>query len=172
MKFVLASMLLIPLLHFSADAQAFPWEDFTRRSLKEIVKIDEREINASDRKPRMIAHADKLLSVVRVKYLGKSRPISTAKQDFLRKYWVPLFAAESVAYAELYENDFLFAEGDVEYWLPVQKKVSSYFPKELTPGDEIDIYLVRAGGICKKRECDWAFLIEEFKKPKLDVLKN
>jgi hypothetical protein len=136
------------------------------------VKIDEREIAGSEKEPRIIAHADKLLSVVRVKYTGKSRPISSTKMDAFTKYWLPLFARESASYADLYENDFLFSEGETEYWLPVQKKVSSYFPKELTVGDEIDVYLVRAGGVCEKRKCDWLFLVEEFRRPKPEAIKN
>ena len=170
MKLALFTALILLCSCISVGAQGFPWNDFGRRTLADIVKIDEREIADSVKMPRVIAHADKLLSVVRVKYSGKSRPISSAKMDAFRKYWIPLFADNS--YAELYENDFLFTEGETEYWLPVQKKVSSYFAKELSPGDDVDIYLVRAGGICEKRKCDWLFLVEEFKRPQPEKIKN
>jgi hypothetical protein len=164
MKLVISALLTLLLSSIPIHPQAFPWGDFARRSLANIVQIDEREIAASEKRPSVIAHADKLLSAVRVKYTGKSRPISEAKMEVFKKYWLPLFARDSPAYADLYENDFLFLENGVEYWLPVQKRVSSYFAKELSAGDEIDVYLVRAGGICEKRKCDWLFLVEEFRR--------
>ncbi|HYJ90229.1 MAG TPA: hypothetical protein VEV84_02890, partial [Pyrinomonadaceae bacterium] len=105
-------------------------------------------------------------SVVRVKYAGKIREMSAVKKDLLKSYWAKLFAQDSDKYSDLYENDFLFTENGVEYWLPVQKQVSAYFPKELKEGDDIDIYIVRAGGVCIKKECDWLFLVEEYKRPK------
>jgi hypothetical protein len=70
------------------------------------------------------------------------------------------------SYADNYETEFLFTEDGVEYWLPVQKKVSSYSPKELNKGDALELYLVRAGGVRTKGERDWMLLVEEFQKGK------
>lgn len=158
--------LMSPLLITTSFAQGFPWDDFKRRTLKEIVSIDAQEINDSERVNRIILHADMLLSMIRVKYTGKSRPISDVKRDLL-KTWAQTFAQNSGEYAAHYEQDMLFMEEGVEYWLPVQKKVILYFPKELKEGEEVDIYIVRAGGVCKKKTCDWLFLVEEFQKPKV-----
>ena len=144
--------LISPLFVSSSFAQGFPWDDFKRRTLKEMVSIDAKEIQDSERENRVIFHADMLLSVIRVKYMGKSRPISDVKKDFLKK-WAQTFAGNAEAYAAHYERDFLFTEGGVEYWLPVQKKVSTHFPKELKEGEEVDIYIVRAGGVCSKKVC-------------------
>ncbi len=133
--------------------------------MKEIVSIDAKEIQDSERENRVIFHADMLLSVIRVKYMGKSRPLSEVKKDFLKK-WAQTFSQNADEYAAHYERDFLFMEDGVEYWLPAQKQVSAYFPKELKEGDEVEIYIVRAGGVCSKKVCDWLFLVEEFKKLK------
>ena len=149
----------------TAHAQGFPWSDFKRHTLKEIVNIDHQEIDDSEQQDRAILHADMYPSVVRVRYAGKSRPIGQSKKGVL-KTWAKMFAQDPDSYASKYENDFLFTEDGAEYWLPVQKKVSLYFPKELKEGDEIDIFMVRAGGFCKKKACDWLFLVEEFQKPK------
>jgi hypothetical protein len=146
-------------------AQGFPWDDFKPRTLKEIVKLDAREIENSAKQPAVILHADMLLSVVRVKYTGKSRPISDTKRGFMEK-WAETFAGNNKQYAALYEEDLLFTEGGVEYWLPVQKRVVPHFAKELEAGEDVDLYLVRAGGVCSKKVCDWFFLVEEFQKPK------
>jgi hypothetical protein len=166
-RILLLLILISPLFTSTCFAQGFPWDDFKRRTLKEIVSLDAREIQDSERQKRVIFHADMLLSVIRVKYTGKSRPLSDVKKDFLKK-WAQTLAQNADEYAAHYEQDFLFKEDGVEYWLPVQKQVSAYFPKELKEGDEIDIYIVRAGGICSKKVCDWLFLVEEFQKPKLN----
>ena len=145
--------------------QGFPWDDFKPRTLKEIVNLDAREIKDSEKKARVILHADMLLSVVRVKYGGKSRRISETKSGFLEN-WAQTFTGNGEQYAAMYEEDLLFTEGGVEYWLPVQKKVVPHFAKELKEGEDVDVYLVRAGGVCIKKVCDWFFLVEEFQKPK------
>jgi hypothetical protein len=93
MKLALLTALVVLFLCISTPSQGFPWNDFGRRTLADIVKIDEREIADSEKQPRIISHADKLLSVVRVKYSGKSRPISPAKMDAFKKYWLPVFCA-------------------------------------------------------------------------------
>lgn len=165
-QILLLLILMSPLLISTTFAQGFPWDDFKRRTLKEIVSMDAKEIDDSEREKRVIFHADMLLSVIRVKYTGKSRPISDTKRDALKK-WAQTFARNSDEYAAHFEQDMLFKEDGVEYWLPVQKKVSLYFPKELKEGEEVDIYIVRAGGVCSKKVCDWLFLVEEFQKPKV-----
>jgi len=146
-------------------AQGFPWDDFKPRTLNDIVSIDAKEINDSQLENKVIFHADMLLSVIRVKHTGKSRAMSEVKKDVLRK-WSQTFTQNADKYAANYEQDLLFIENGVEYWLPVQKKVIPYFSKEVKVDDEVDIYIVRAGGVCRKAVCDWLFLVEEFQKPR------
>ena len=164
-RILLLLILMLPWFASTSFAQDFPWDDFKSRTLKDIVSIDAREINDSERENRVIFHADMLLSVIRVKYAGKSRTMSEVKKDFLKK-WAQTFTENAEAYASHYEDDLLFVENGVEYWLPVQKKVIPYFQKELKVGEDVDIYIVRAGGVCSKKVCDWLFLVEEFQKPK------
>jgi hypothetical protein len=161
--FLLQLSLLLGCCSYSF-AQGFPWDDFKPRTLKEIVSLDEREIKMSEKQNSIILHADMLLSVVRVKYTGKSRPISKTKKELLQN-WAQTFTGDGKQYAAMYEEDLLFTEDGVEYWLPVQKKVIPHFAKELKAGEDVDVYLVRAGGVCIKKVCDWFFLVEEFQKP-------
>jgi len=168
---IFASSILMLIGAAASFAQGFPWNDFKPRTLKDIVSIDAKEIKDSERESRVIFHADMLLSVVRVKFTGKTRPISDVKKDFLLK-WSQTFTQNSVDYAAHYQTDVLFTENGVDYWLPVQKQVIAYFEKELKVGDDVDIYVVRAGGVCSKQACDWLFLVEEFQKPKPDPVIN
>jgi hypothetical protein len=163
---LLLVLICVSLLFISTSfAQDFPWNDFKQRTLKEIVSLDAREINDSERENRVIFHADKLLSVIRVKYTGKSRPVAEIKREYLKK-WAQTFTRNGDEYPALYEKDMLFIEDGVEYWLPVQKNLIPHFSKELKEGEDVNIYIVRAGGLCSKKVCDWLFLVEEFQKPK------
>lgn len=147
-----------------AYSQGFPWDDFKPRTLKEIVAM-EADVEQRDRKENnVVFHGNMLLSRVRVVYKGQSRPISKVKKEMIRN-WAKMMGNPE-EYAENYESDFLFTEDSVDYWLPVQKKVSSYFEKELRVGDAVDLYLVRAGGIRTGGKWDWLLLVEEFQKPK------
>jgi hypothetical protein len=161
--------LLFPLFATTTMAQGFPWDDFKPHTLAEIVKIDEREINDSVKQNRLIFHGDMFLSVVRVKYTGKRRAMSDTKKEVLKMWGQSFSIPHAEEYAAMYEEDMLFTENGVEYWLPVQKQVLPYFAKELKEGEDVNIYIVRAGGICSKKVCDWLFLVEEFQKPKEGV---
>jgi hypothetical protein len=147
-----------------ANGQGFPWEEFKPRTLQEIVSM-EGDVDRRDQKENNIVfHANILSSRVRVTYTGTSRPISSMKREMIRSWAKMLGNTEE--YVEQYESEFLFTEESKEYWLPVQKKVSSYFDKELKKEDVIDLYLVRAGGIRTAGKWDWMLLVEEFQKPK------
>lgn|SRR5437870_1579245 len=149
--------------------QGFPWKEFERRTLKDIVALNESE-DVEDRKRlpnqnRMIMRGKILSSVVRVSYMGESRPISEERKKFI-ELWAGSYFSQTPDYATHYESEFLFKEDNDEYWLPVQKQVASYFPKELQKGEVVDLYLIRPGGLSITGKTDWVFLVEEFLKPK------
>lgn len=146
----------------AAYSQGFPWNDFRPRTLKEIVNMEADVEQRNQKENTIVFHADMLLSKVRVIYRGTSRPISKVKKDMIRN-WAKM-AGNPEEYANNYESDFLFTEDGAEYWLPVQKKVSAYFDKELKVGDAVDLYLVRAGAIRTAVKWDWLLLVEEYQK--------
>lgn len=165
-KYLLRISLLLALFMSCgmAHGQGFPWDDFTPRTLKEIVSLESDVDQRSPKEKTIVFHFNILSSKVRVIFQNSSRPISDTKKDLIRKWTKMMGNPES--YANNYESEFLFTEDSVEYWLPVQKKVSSYFEKELKKGAAVDIYLVRAGGIRTNTKWDWMLLVEEFLKPK------
>ena len=168
-KFSAIAFLLVSLLlRFSpASAQDFPWNDFKRRTLQELVMVNIAE-NADDLKRypdkgQLVLRGKIMPSVVRAVYTGESRPIGSERKKFI-ELWAGSYSTPD--YGSFFESEFLFKEGTDEYWLPVQKQVASYFSKELTKGEAIDLYLIRPGGLRVKDKADWVFLVEEFLKPK------
>jgi hypothetical protein len=144
-------------------AQTFPWKDFKPRTLKEIIQQNIEAVRAST-STRVFLAKDILPSRVGVTYVGLSRPISAEKQDFIAQ-WSRSYTADS-NYTTLYETELLFVQDGKEYWLPVQKQVSPYLEKELSKGQSVDLYLIRAGGRRAGDQWDWVLLVEEFQKPK------
>jgi hypothetical protein len=149
-----------------SETSAFPWNDFERRTLQELVKInlaDTDELKLYPDKGQFV-YPDKILpSVVRVTYVGKSRAIVSERKKFIES-WVGEYGKDP-NYANLFKSEFLFKEGDQEYWLPLQEPVT-YFEKNLKKGDAVDLYLIRLGGLKVRDNLDWLFLVEEFLKPK------
>ena len=151
----------------SEDSSAFPWNDFERRTLQELVKInvaeDADDLKRYPDKGQFVFRGKIMPSVVRVTYTGQSRAIGSERKKFIE-----LFAnayAQDPNYANLFESEFLFTEGAQEYWLPMQEPVKA-FNREMKKGDAVDLYLIRPGGLRVKDKTDWIFLIEEFQKPK------
>lgn len=152
-----------------ASAQGFPWKDFERRTMRELVKINDTE-DAEDLKRypdkgQMVMRGKILPSVVRLTYGSESRPLSAAHKKFI-ELWANVYSEQKQAYADRIEAEFLFAEGPDEYWFPVQTPVAKYFDKELRKGDAVDLYLIRPGGLRTKEKAEWIFLVEEFQKAK------
>ena len=151
-----------------ANAQDFPWNDFERRTLQELVKINVAEdtdnLERYPDKGQLVFRGKIMPSVVRVTYTGQFRGISTVRKKFI-ELWAGSYT-QTPDYANLFASEFLFKEGAQEYWLPVQKQVAKHFDEELKKGDAVDLYLVRPGGLRDKDRPDWVFLVEEFQKPK------
>lgn len=151
-----------------AVAQGFPYGDFERRTLQELVKInaqeDSEDIKRFPDKDQFVFRGKILPSVVRLTYTGESRQVSTERKKFI-ELWAKLYY-RNLGYANLYETEFLFKEDTADYWLPVQKQVAKYFDGELKKGELVDLYLVRPGGTRLKEKIDWIFLVEEFQQPR------
>lgn len=143
----------------TALAQGFPWEIFKPRTLKEVVSITTKAVRPDD---SMFFATNQLESKVKVTYTGQSRAILQARKDFISK-WVGIFSRPK-KFAETYEREYLYKEGDDEHWLATQAPVTKYFEKELKPGDEMTVYLISIGAYRSKGDIDCVLLVEEFQK--------
>jgi hypothetical protein len=64
-----------------ARGQDFPWGDFTKRSLKEIVRVDLEGDQHTIKGNNVVFHVNILSSKVEVIFVGSSRPISETKRS-------------------------------------------------------------------------------------------
>lgn len=168
MKKSLSTFLLIFVFTIIAQtvySQGFPYHLYNPRTLSELIEINtpKEEIDYKGSKQILIS-AKPFYSAVRVEYTGESRQISKDKLE-LFKFWQETLKINSDVLTRL-DNEYLFKQCDVELWIPVQKQVASYFPKELEKKDKITLYLMAVGGIKPKDKWEHAFLVNEFTKYK------
>ena len=158
---IISALTISVLLGAATVAQEFPWELFKRRTLEEVMTTTTKAFRSDD---SMFLANDQLESKVEVVFTGKSRQISEARKTFIRM-WFGMLRAEQKDMAGLYEEEYLYKEGEKEYWLPTQTPITKYFDKELKPGDKMDLYLISIGAYRSKGEIDCVLLVEEFQKP-------
>lgn len=159
-------MILLFACALQATAQNnFPYENYKTRTLSEILEISadlQKKPNEKLPVPDTIFSGDFLHSQVRVKFMSKSRPISTERKELLGS-WQKSFSVDARTIA-LFTNEYLFMECGTEYWILVQGPVAAFFPKELKEGDMVSLYLTRAAGRKTKDGYDWILLVNEFDK--------
>ena len=93
-------------------------------------------------------------------YTGRSRPVNPVVRDLISA-WGRSFMRDSTM-AEDFHREYLFQEGKVPLWLPVQDKVASFFPKELHPGQQANLYVMLLAGYYNAGKMTWAFIVNEF----------
>ncbi|MFV0387689.1 MAG: hypothetical protein ACK5NT_02950 [Pyrinomonadaceae bacterium] len=156
----------IAVLLFTVLAEAqntFPYELYEPRTFEEFDEIHlvETEPDYGSATPLMIS-ANPFYSAIRVEYTAKSRKLSDDKLN-LFKIWVGMLNLNSKVLERL-ESEYLFKECDREFWIPVQKQVAAYFPKELKEGDMVTLYVMAVGGLKPKNDWEYVFLTNEFRK--------
>ncbi|MEO8433312.1 MAG: hypothetical protein ABI596_00325 [Pyrinomonadaceae bacterium] len=154
----------------TAQGQGFPWKDFERRTMPELLKINDLEeaenLKRFPDQNQFVFRGTRLPSVVSLTYTGESRALSSERNKFI-ELWATSYY-RNPGYANLYNAEFLFKDGNEEHWLPVQKDVAKYFPEELKKGELVDLYLISPGGLrgTNKGKTLWVFLVEQFGDPR------
>src|SRR5690606_5878513 len=113
------------------------WDLYQPRTLKEFAEdIGPKAIEHPDvlivddqKKVSIIISYDSFQSRVNLIYTGESRKVSDSRKEVI-SIWLKTFGKPS-EFLDLFENEYLFKENGVEYWLPVQEPVALYFPDEL-----------------------------------------
>lgn len=157
---VLFSVILFSAAH-SVDAQNFDYDRYKPRTLSELIELNNPKLEDSAKK-LFITSGDWFHSQVKMQYVGTSRPLSAEHKDLLENWKKSFKISEKVA--AMFENEFLFREGEKDFWLPVQKQVASYFPKELKKDEIVTLYLFFGGGVKTREKSEYLFLVNDFEK--------
>jgi len=155
------------LLTVQAFAQS-NWDAYKPRTLKEItttiadktLKKPDVEIRDEKKDLSIILSYDSFQSRVKAVYTGSSRKVSEPRKEFIAT-WLKT-VGKPKEYLDLFENEYLFIEDKVEYWLPAQKQVAAYFGEELKKGDTVTLMVAWLGIRKEKESLDYIFLMNEF----------
>ena len=154
------AVLILLLSAIGLQAQGFPWNDFKERKVEDMISITTKAVRPDD---SMFLATNTLNSRTEVTFTGQSRPISKSRQFFLQ--WWAGSLRFGLDYAALYDKEYLYKEGDKEYWLPTQGPVTKYFDKELKPNDKMILFLISAGAYRDNNTIDCVVLVEEYQLP-------
>lgn len=144
-------------------------DKYKSRTLTDIPLINRANTDEILRKTKLEEKTDFISfdlfhSRVKVQFTGQQRPLSQDHQEMI-KMWGKL---QNIGKKQtsLYENEFLFKEGDKEYWIPVQKKVAEAMLKEIKADDMITLFVIHVGGrkASMKKDYEWLFLSTAFEK--------
>ena len=153
---ILALALAFPSM---AHSQDFPYDQFEPTTLAAATHEFEAEI-AGDQPSDIVIEGPIFRRRVQAIYTGQHRATDPATTSFYGYYE----KAHSIQnpLGDVYHQTYLFQESGIDYWLPVQDQVATYFSKELKPGDTIYLYLPAPGGYRRTDDWNWVFLVEEF----------
>ncbi len=159
--------LFITLLVTQTFAQSSSWDLYEPRTMNEIKTIAAKSIENPDvvidvnkEDVSIILSYNSYQSKVKAVYTGTSRKASEQNKEVI-SFWLKTLGKPK-EYLEMFEDDYLFTESGVEYWLPVQKQVASYFGEELQKGDPVTLYVVWLGARKVAADVDYIFLVNEF----------
>ena len=99
----------------------------------------------------------------RVTYSGLSRKLSDKKRAFLSR-WLKdnEYPSELI---NKFEDEYLFYEDGVDYWLVMQDVVTPHFVEEIKRGGTVDLYIALLGAVKEDGRSNFVILVNEFKLP-------
>lgn len=102
-------------------------------------------------------------SRVRVVFTGDFRDASESRLEGI-KIWMATFAPSLTAdeISSLFGQEGLFIEGEKEYWIPVQSTLIPIMEDELSPGNDVELFLNWIGATKEFDEIDRINLVNAF----------
>jgi hypothetical protein len=123
-------------------------------------EVDSATLASMDDKPSEHFLPTQYPTLAALVYTGQSRPISPIPRSLISA-WGRSFMRDSTM-ADDFHREYLFKEGKTPFWLPVQDKVASFFPKEVRPGQQINLYVMLLAGYDYGGKMTWGFIVNEF----------
>lgn len=107
---------------------------------------------------------DLFYSRVRVEFTGERRAVAPSRLELIKTWGKRQNISKKNT--SLYENKFLFKEGDRQFWIPVEKKLEEALLKDIEANDMITLFVIHVGGrkAAMANDYDWLFLSTAFEK--------
>lgn len=142
------------------------WDRYQPRTLRDIIKLTDGFLEGVQERPALYLENSpeyQYPSRIHVIYTGEFREISDEHQ-LLLDFWADPFGSRK-EFADLFEHEALFIEGDTEYWIPVQEPLIPYMENELEVNKKAIIYVIWIGASMKSTvdKAERVFLLNEFR---------
>ncbi len=168
MKYKIIFLALFVILFGSKAFAQSSWDLYQPRTLKDIttniasksLKNPDVVITNEKKDVSIILSYNSFQSKVKAIYTGTSRKVSDQRREVISIWLKTLGKPKELL--DLFENEYLFTEDKVEYWLPVQKQVASYFSDELKKGDTVTLFVAWLGARKEAKDIDYIFLMNDF----------
>ena len=149
------------------------WDRYQPGTLSDVVRDADsavrtsiREVDATSHgsvdntKPSVHFLATQYPTLAALVYTGHSRPITQIRREMISD-WGRSFMRDSAMAAD-FHREYLFREGNTAFWLAVQDTVATFFPKELHPGQQANLFVMLLAGYYDAGKITWAFIVTEF----------
>lgn len=134
------------------------------RTLSQIIKQNAQRVTDIDggTSSYSLLNADGLPSKVIVTFAGKSRKTPPEIKEFISEWEQALSLEQEIT--DLFDEEVLFVEDSVEYWLPVQKAIIPTIKQRIRKGEKVELLLLWIGARKKAGKVDWVFLVNGLEK--------
>ena len=131
----------------AADAPAFPYEQFLRFDLADLVARMQALEGPAPPPGRHTLWMDRITKVrFEANYVGDKRAITPHVADMILQYSRAGAGPDPDGYASQYVEAWAFEDQGRRYWFPVQHQVADFFAEELRPGQRIALWALVVGG--------------------------
>jgi hypothetical protein len=145
-------------------AFAVAQDDFLQRYVPDKLALVTKHFTASAKQSTDQIFAEDDYSIrARVTYSGSSRKLSDKKRAFLTR-WLKDNEYPS-EFINKFEDEYLFHEDGVDYWLVMQDVVTPHFLEEIKVGGTVDLYTALLGAVKEDGRSHFVILVNEFKLP-------
>ncbi|MBC7901691.1 MAG: hypothetical protein H7070_16750 [Saprospiraceae bacterium] len=146
--FFLALLSILAFQSFAFSQEQSSSNKYKPRTLSEIIELNRKATDGILKTAKLeekngFIGIDPFYSKVRVEYIGTPRPISDNHLGLITT-WSKLQQVNK-KFTRLYETEYLFKEGDAEYWIPLQKQIAESMNNELKLGDALTLFVIYVG---------------------------
>ena len=140
-----------------AQAQS-TWDRYQPRELREIIEAHAGEFddNLARVDSTIAVSADDFPSRAWLEYTGLERPFAPDRKSVFRR-WLRSMGRDT-SRAALYEIEWLFREGEREFWLPMPNEVLSWGRENVQPGERVEVFVLWLGVVTVGGKADWLFI--------------
>jgi hypothetical protein len=154
-NFNLGILALALILMLNASALSQKSKKYPVRTLEQIISLnrdgtDQVFAKATLDEPHEFIGIDPMNSMVKLQLVEGPRTISHAHHNSI-DLWGKLKRIDK-KFLELYTDEFLFKENDIEYWIPIQTKDKDAIASKFHPGDTITLTVLYVGARKEKDE--------------------